>query len=445
MVLAAVWEIGRRELKLDQAKAIGRALKTAQIDNSEKIWPQDNWSDMLVLLLDGRHKRTYLWNETGQIRETGFSDLPQDLKQDSGWFTGKLLGRKLLGIEAAESRYQSNDILELLCHEGFHLVGQKSWPIRDRAGWRGDDYPENWRPRYLRRQAMKALFVSFISGDDQALGKAVFWHKKYRQEFPTDYQKTRDLDRIEGSADYVGLMGATLGQLGPEVNLTSHLRGQLAERWRLKYNNLNYQGSLKEGESYCLGAIAGLILDRQKISGWKQRVAQGANQLDILAENIKEIPAPDRPADRARIKKYYDLKNEELKTGLDKYLAGWNNQDYVILVAPLDWVPGGTWNRSGFLTYDDGKGAETFIVGFSGDFVAPSGGKISFDQMLVEFIMAPYPIGLAFGYVITPVKLAGLEESGDRSFKIDLPNIKAKQARFSITQDKNGQSWYWLK
>ncbi|MEA3492870.1 MAG: hypothetical protein U9R38_00620 [Candidatus Margulisiibacteriota bacterium] len=423
---------------IDGAKEVGRALSESTLDYPNNVWPGSGWKDLLVVMLDNEGKKAFVWNrdQEGGVGEVSYSALPPNLRTDGNWSRSKWKERIALSVALEKSNYDIDDILILLCHEGFHIVGQALWKSKSGATFRGDIYPENWRPRYLRRMIMDALYRAFVKKERGAVGESVYWHNLYSVQFPEEKNRNFEVDRLEGSAEYVGLFGVVFGRLGSgasKLKLYDDLRKLFARRWKTKYNNFHHKGSLKEGESYAIGPLAGFILDLKGIKGWKLRVAGGETPMDVLAKSVPPLKAAEDLGIKEKVIKYYELKNIELKNIIDAYEEKTDSLEYVLIAAPLDWAAGGSWGRKGFLSF----GKKKMIVGLDGKFYSPdSPSNIQVKGVNAELIFAPYPAGKnIFGYVVFPVKK-------DKSINNSILTDNIKGYALQLERDRNTRIYY---
>ncbi|MFH1387216.1 MAG: hypothetical protein ABIH50_06090 [bacterium] len=435
----------------EDARIIGQALNTALLGQSSRVWPGTPWAKLQVAIVGRQDSFTYLWNTEGNrlLVKTWKNQLPAELSDCSYWHISRWKGRDILVVCVNDYNNDIDEILELICHEGFHLVGQAGWAKDKENGWRGDVYPEKIEPRLLRRELMNSLYEHIRGNSSASLGEAVYWHNKYCLEFPAEKKEQEYTDRIEGSADYVGLLGAALGRLGIAASneaILADVRKRLARRWKNKYNNFLYQGSLKEGESYAIGAMAGLALERIKVPGWQEKVAQGKTPMDILAENAPPLPTFQDPTIIEKVDNYYQNKNRELGSLLGRFFQETGTTEYSSLLLPLDWAVGGTWNRKSFFAYYDNGTPRRFIVSLAGKFRSPASSDLEIKGSLAEMIMGRYPLNNdLYGYVVVPFPASSLVISAEGSASLDTKNISARKLFYKKREDPRGRTEILIK
>ncbi|MBU1727302.1 MAG: hypothetical protein KJ880_06715 [Candidatus Omnitrophica bacterium] len=429
----------------DKAHSMCAALKVSMLECPSRVWPGFFWKDLRVLLVSNKNKTAFLWNEAdeGACVSLAYDSVPKGLRKN-GWNTGEYQGKQAVSL--ADQGYGSEALI-LLVHEGFHILGQKGWKRQDDSV-RGTLYPEDWRPRYLRRQIMTSLERAFVKNDQKALGEAAYWQKKYALEYPQDLLQNKYTDLIEGSAEYVGLRGATVGIKGcqaSEAKICDYLRKRVGELWQKKWNNYKYKATIREGESYAIGAIAGCLLDAQGAMNWKEKVIEGYAPMGLLAESVAPIETADNKTILKQTKSYYERKNSEMKKLLDNYQRESLSREYFSLALPLDWLAGGTFEKEGMFNVREADKTLQYIIGMSADFVSPDGAsRIKIKKEFVRFGDSLYPFG-GGGFVIVPLKNATLKQNLDGSFSISATRVKAWTFSADISEDTNGKRWVWVK
>lgn len=257
----------------------------------ERLWPDYNWKNVNVLSYEGPG-RAYIWRgETGLVSDID----PQIVLAHLGktlYSFATIEGRDsvLVNMMTKETPPSIYQILDVILHEGFHHFAQSSW--KRHATPRGTVFPLEAEPRLYRKMLFQRLQEHFLSeGQDQkALAQAAFWMKKWREKAPQEI--TASTDGYEGTAKYVGSMGALLASRGcdlPERDFLNYAK-------KYAQNNMGHsltgQHFSLDREGYDIGGLSAMTLRfLSKNQTWYQEVAQGATPTEILLRDV--IPLPD--------------------------------------------------------------------------------------------------------------------------------------------------------
>lgn len=427
-----------------------KALNRSVLQCPERIWPEANWKDVQTLLVNNDRKTACLWNGsgTGDIAQIGYTSLPEELHK-FGWNEAQWKNQKATSIVLDDYSKDPTGVIELFGHESFHLVNQSNWNRNSSMFFRGDLYPEDWKPRYIRRMIMRALFKALVTGDRGALGAAAYWHQKYRSEFPQDFERSKYTDRTEGAAEYVGLLTGALGTLGCNASneqILGWLRKRVGELWDKKWDNLSYHPSAREMETNAIGLLAGFLLDAEEVPGWKQLVAASAGTpMDILARHIEPVQAPDDPAVTTRVMEYYARQNKAMKAALDEFLDRRQSTDFMFLAVPYDRLIPGTLAREAFLGNMDGNRFRKFILSMEARFSTPSPtSQIEVKGVTAEMVDSKHALG-GFGYYVIPIPASALKVTSGGIYSIVSDKVKAPSLIFELHEDPMTGKWLWVQ
>jgi hypothetical protein len=181
---------------------------------------------------------------------------------------------------------------EVLAHETFHNVDQNpKSPVHEHTGackWHGGEMErailgDTEGIQFYRQNAIAYLKRAFDAAPDSeerrnALLQVRAWMSKLARDFPEAAKKLKELDRVEGSAEYAGSMANTLGKLGCNASAQER-RAALLDKVSDRYLPVT---TPLDAQAYLLGAVAGFLMDEGGMSGWKERVAAGEAPIDLL-------------------------------------------------------------------------------------------------------------------------------------------------------------------
>lgn len=410
--------------------------------HADFIWPDYDWNGLTVLLVDPADRQALRWRieNVNQVRRgvstpVAFNEIPGWMLQGS-WSSGTWRERLTLSVRFDPTAGDQLDRLELLYHEAFHIMGQSSWSERPGSRLRGDSYPENWEIRFFRHQLMRRLMQAYCGRDPTAIGRAIFWQQALETQYSHELRQLAGVDRIEGSAEYVGILSAAFSRYPDSAEARrNHLHRRIETLYRTKWGNFEYSRSMKEGESYGIGCMAGLILDDLDIHGWKTRVTAGETLMDVLVTHAAPIEDRGDAALKVKIEKAYTEQNERLKKVVECFKAREKDPRYLGLVLPFAWQAG-SFSRQGFCYFlDDADGTgmpRQLVLGMTAGFISPDQRiHVDIDGAVVEMVTRPYPGG-GFGYFYLPVKASQLEIGDEQTASIHGEQVRADHLRGGI-------------
>lgn len=270
----------------------------------------------------------YDWKKT-----LGWSESPFDFVEHQNQ---KYLVINLDAKESVEST------LRTALHEGFHWFYQdevRGWKTDSKlSAARGDFYPLLSRPRYFRWVMMDELFNYLESGQELHLRAFSWWFLEWEEQFPEEAKN--NVDRVEGSTQYYTTnMMVTLSNKKSGKNKAIYKDPFLAR-------NFDKRSFSVDSESYVIGTLAGLALDKLKIESWQKQVNKGESALQILASSIEPKVQKLNPALQ---KEFLDLSVEKMneldRNGqLDQTIAGFANRKVIKVALSLKSYKGGAFS-----------------------------------------------------------------------------------------------------
>lgn len=419
-----------------------------------RVWP--NWpvNSLHVLLVDvPRQNAVLLHGATAPPQAEGakpnvttilYEAVPAQLKDLKPGFTiirWPDLGQILAVFHSAATDAEIDRVVEIALHEGFHLSGQRMFArYLATPTFSGAHYPEDVRVRYLRYEIMRT--VSRIHRGDP-LGPIASWENDLGAK--RGDRNMRQSDRIEGSAEYVAMLGLSIAKHGctaPDEILYGDARVYAEQRSsRRLVNYLVRPNAITE--AYVIGAHAGLLLQRSGRNGWHEAVEKGATFLDLLLENV--LPATQNE-DRElfnRLETIIAPRNAMIKGRLE----GLNNA----LQSPLHAVAsfpslriGPNVATLGLLTYDadDKKRVQVALDLLASPLLGDDGGSLALKGTDIRFETST-PCGPA-RQVIFPVKREGVRQLGGGRVNISDEGIVGTNVRV-MAHDRNGVQWLCIR
>jgi len=285
-------------------------------------------------------------------------------------------------------------------------------------GSRGYKYPENWEPRYFRQQIIQSLRAELSNDKKRYLVGAMFWKSRLEQLYPDDIKRTHRLDIMEGTAQFVGKLGLALATIGcgaTDQQLLANAASSLAASSDLELQN----------ESYQLGLLTGILLEKGKVVGWRERVVRGETPLDILLAGTQAHKARDDSSLKDKVRQYYESKNSEVQTVIAAYKRDLDSPGFYRLAIPADWMIGSFLTDGPFITIDFfGKHLE-LVSGMTCKF-GKGDTLISFEgEDAVEASVA-LSGGGARNYYILPIPIEAVKQ-GSSGYSINTGHIIASQ------------------
>jgi hypothetical protein len=425
--------------------AVSQALTQATLTHPDLIWPDFNFSDVQVIMIDGAKNEALVWSgpDNGSLSGKSYYEIPD------AFLSSKTASGYLRGIETVSTRvdlfnFGPREVLAAVLGQAFKVRMRKSLDMPERdLQW--DKYPKDWRARYLRRQIMKALYDAYVLNDQRSIGNAVFWHNSYSSKFPIDRGLHRKTDIVYGAAEFVAVNGTTIGMIsreaGPE-KVSQYIKDWLTQKWDNDLNDLKAARSMDEQESRSIGLLAGLIMDKNGFPGWKLKVSEGVPPMDILAQFIRPILSHDNAVLMDRVRAYYDARNGEVKAETNVCFAERNNENYKQLTIPLEWARSAGLNDPDLVSIGFGGVERKMISRLTETFISPvTNSRIELVNSTAEFYDAPYPYGGYSGYIIVTVKNDELT-GANGSYSVNSKTISSAGIKMNFSADGK---WGWLK
>lgn len=405
---------------------------TVMTECPDRVWPDYSWKKYQVVFADSSQQNAVLWN-----RQSETSSQPSLTVLPASTFTRLAPG----GFASAQYKgaytfltFRSNSdgaygLVFRTIHEVFHDTAQSRM---QQQSFRGESYPENWRARYYRFEMIRELRQAVLTGRAEYVRAGAFWNHRLISEFPADDDITRPTDVLEGSAEYVGRIGAALAFLG--CNATEQ---RLMDEVKLSAGS-DAVSFFKEGESYRIGFLAGLILRMQHRPGWEKRVASGQRIADILFENVEPEARPEDPLASAQYKEHFDKRNSEIRgIGEAFFAASESASDYVVAV-PMAYTVG-SYGSSGHVRFPFHGTPLRLMLDSDWRFHSARGGELRLAQRTVAVVAVQADDSKAF--VIFSVPKENVQKQKDGTYSILAGGVRGEGLSLSPQQVKDFTTW----
>ena len=421
---------------------------------SDRVWPGWQVSSLNLLLVDVARENAILLR--GEIATASggranptvttipYESVPAYLKGRGlgaaavpNWPN---LGRILAVFHSAANETEIARVVEMALHEGFHLTGQRSF-ARDgaRSFFRGTRYPEDARARYLRHEILIALSRSPAG---EPLGAVAYWAKEFSATHGTDDE--RYIDRIEGSATYVGTLGLSIAQHGCNARdeiLNSDARDHLNREWGKWIANPVRPNADTEGT--IIGGYAGLRLQLSAHRGWHEAVERGATPLDLLLESVVPVKQADNDELFNRLEATIVPRNAMNKSRLERMGNALQSPLHAIISFPALRL-GPASSPQGLLTFDSDGGRKVQVILDLDTSVAlgREGGRLTLKGTDIRFETGT-PCGSA-GQIIFPVKRDAVTQLSDERVNVSDEGVFGRNVRVAV-HDRSGVQWMCVR
>lgn len=257
-------------------------------------------------------------------------------------------------------------LMTFTAHENFHNVDQDPKnPVHQHTQecrWhKGSHFARGLSANegevsLLRQQLMNALYKAYQAPKgsqerERGLAQVRGWSEKFAGQYPDEFAQLRGVDRIEGTAEYVGMMSSIIGSLGCEPDQSQKhklILEHLKDRFTPMVQSVDQQ-------SYFIGAVFGLLLDDLEVDSWKEQVmTTEASPLDLFLELSPKLPPAAQTLARnsaiddsqAIEEDVNNCMSEEVKKAVDPIVQ--SPQDYILVqLEPVSYRTSG-----GFVAYE---------------------------------------------------------------------------------------------
>ena len=341
----------------------------------QRVWFDSSWSNFQVVFVEKDTGKALLWNDQAKLNQSAQPAISKiDSKDDlfnvppaSGGFWDLMYRGAKTMVMWRHAQDSEGELMVSAIHEGFHAVGQNSFQKKNVP--RGDNYPEDWRPRYLRRKLLQSLKNFLLTGKQEQLHASAFWYQRWTQQFPDDVNRVRGIDILEGTAEFVGKVGAYLAFAGCEATNAS-----LLEFTKNNIGNpaLGLDTLSVDDESYDLGFVSGMLLLQRDVPNWQAQVEQGRDMKTILFDGVAPTPQTEDEELAQKVKTVYDKRNSANGVGIEHFISDLNSDNFYVLSLPRRFLLG-SYTAGSFVNSKINNTSVQIVENFTGQFKGTSG------------------------------------------------------------------------
>ena len=333
-----------------------------------KVWPGLDYTrhHLILFVTDDDDQVQQAW----QLNTQGIKQLSAE--QYAGLAVPQSGGFEQLEFESQSSISASlsaatlagtdpEDFYRFITHELVHLYYQAEADQFMGQASRSQQYPVESEPRLYRQMLYQNLIKAYRDPQNQAdhLGRARHWLDQWKTQYPEEYQAIQATDIAEATARYIENIATFIG---PNTS---------ADDWRDKASQAIETDQIyteASAESYELGYVAGLILDRMR-PDWKDTFYQQKISIDEwLLSDIKPVVQEADPELKNKLSMEIERYNQSVQADISPLITAQN--DPTIPYLKLD-VSHSTASlaASGMITYQD----QEIMIGYTNLFT--SGGQ----------------------------------------------------------------------
>lgn len=429
----------------------------------ERVWPDYNWNEIQVVMIDHSQSKAFSWTGQKPLQtnptETDLAKIPIEVSATTSSYSftnwnGRqtiAMNKRAVDILEVKSPYKGDGIsyaLPLAIHEGFHKYGQNTnWQDTNLAGARTQVYPmTSFNDIYYRYMAGASLQWYLFSGDQNRLKAFTYWYDKFIDE--SDEQTVRNahkVERVEGSARYVEVLGAAIGKFGCSMDET-----QLIQK-SASYINLSIPTLDSAGLSYSTGAMASLVLRKQGEEDWQTKVMQGLSPMAVLRSTLSNtgdyVESDDEKAVRGSFESMMKQANQRMTPFAQAYLTELEKEERVRVLFNDSKVSGSySYNNDIIWQLPDQSSTIFLYTDYNARFSFADNSFIDLKASVAESVASQdNPCG--FGGIVVPMPKA-LFSGGANGIMPQKP-VRGNLADLTMTgniayqtkRDTNGNDW----
>lgn len=296
----------------------------------DKVWPGYDYKNHNMLIVD--------FDEMMEVREAWVLNVDTmrkltvqeyqnlQLPQVGGYAELKFEGKPSIAMGVDSNDLESGseaEIYTVATHElvHFYYQGEAKFGIETS---RAQSYPIDPAPRLYRQMLFQRLIDAYDHPEQEAeyLAKAKYWLEKYKSEFVEEYQAIRSTDIIESTARYSENLANVIGDDLDEKAFVEAMQPMILR-------DSIFESA--DGESYEIGFLAGLILDRQGVDWKKDFYKADKGVEELLLEKVEaQAEEPDETF-ASKLKAKIEQSNQENESHLASIIKAKDDKSIAFL------------------------------------------------------------------------------------------------------------------
>lgn len=415
------------------ATEIGEKVK-AHWPHMEKVWAGHNYSEhnFVLLKLDEELNAVdgYLLNVDG-IKKLDKKDYESiEIPQPGGYTKADFQGKKSVIVsideEIMEKDRNIDEMYRLGTHELVHFYHQEDSKHAENES-RSMKYPIDKTPRIYREMVYKHLIDAYEKpeNEEDSLGRAKYWYEKWKKEFSDEYESIKYTDIAEGTARYLENMGTFITENISEKDLRENAIKNIKKTEVL--------GSA-DGESYELGYVAAILLDK-KVPSWKDNFYNKDKTLEeILFENVKVVEDKVDSTVEEKVTKDIEKSNKEAEVQIKEIADAEMDKEIPYLVLDTTETESSVGMGATYI-YKDKEIVTKYTANYKVDGKSVDADKINIIQSFDDGkILIVIPLPKDYEYK------DGVLKANTKNLKIDSIKVKSSEENgrkiFTATTDK---------
>lgn len=291
-----------------------------------QVWPGLDYDrhNLILFVIDDDNQVQQAWQistqATNQLTSEEYANLA--VPQDGGFEKLDFAGQPSISASLSQRSLATTnpeEFYRFITHELVHLYYQAQADQSMGETSRSQQYPVEIEPRLYRQMIYQNLIKAYREPDKQAdhLGRARYWHDLWKAKYPEEYRTIKAIDIAEATARYIENISAFIGQqTSPDEFLDKASQA-------IETDQLYTEAS---AESYELGYVAGLILDRTQ-PDWKQTFYQQNVSVDEwLLKDVKPIDQEPDPELKHKLSGKIEQYNQSVQARISHLISAQSDQ-----------------------------------------------------------------------------------------------------------------------
>ena len=395
----------------------------------DKVWPGSDYQQHALLLLyvddDMQVKEAFALTtkEQKKLSPQEYQDVNVPLPGGYAETTYQGMKSLVMSIDDFSLNQPGEDVqtYRTATHELVHFYHQPA-PSEQAEGSRAQAYPLDATPRLYRQMLYQNLIGAYdhIEQADVYLAKAKYWLDTWQKAYPEESEGIRGTDIMEGTAKYIENLGFFIGD-----QLDAHPFHQAAGE-AIPRDELFPSA---DGESYELGYVAALLLDKTQPDWKKDFYTKGLSPVELLLSNRKPQEEKINQDIQQLVETEINEINEEAKPLMQDVLRARQDATIPWLKVDITNVASSYDAKGNYLV-----GSDDVITGFGSQYRADKGNiSLRNQSVVMQFTDS------GENYLLLPLTMAHEYKDGVLNIKtkdVIVENIQVK------TVQENGNTYH---